>query len=41
MINSFFLMAMHDNPAHAEAGNRVGPLLDGHPTLGFYDVIIG
>ena len=34
-------MAMQDGPAHAEAGKRVGPLLNGSPTPQFYDVIIG
>jgi heme-degrading monooxygenase HmoA len=34
-------MAMQDGPAHAEAGKRVGPLLNGSPTPQFYEVIIG
>ena len=34
-------MAMHDSPAHAEAGKRVGPLFEGSPTPAFYEVIIG
>jgi heme-degrading monooxygenase HmoA len=34
-------MAMHNSPFHDEAGKRVGPLLDGHPTPQFYEVIIG
>jgi heme-degrading monooxygenase HmoA len=34
-------MAMHNSPFHEEAGKRVGPLLDGHPTPQFYEVIIG
>jgi heme-degrading monooxygenase HmoA len=34
-------MAMHDSPAHAEAGKRVEPLFDGTRTPQFYEVIIG
>ncbi|MBA4395486.1 MAG: antibiotic biosynthesis monooxygenase [Desulfobacca sp.] len=34
-------MAMHNSPEHAEAGERVGPLFDGHPTPQFYEVVIG
>ena len=34
-------MAMHDSPAHDEAGKRVGPLFDGNPSPHFYEVIIG
>jgi heme-degrading monooxygenase HmoA len=34
-------MAMHNSPAHAEAGERVGSLLDGSPTPQFYEAIIG
>ena len=34
-------MAMHNSPAHAEAGKRVGPLYDGSPTPQFYEVIVG
>ena len=34
-------MHMHNSPAHAEAGKRVGPLLDGHPSPQFYEMIIG
>jgi heme-degrading monooxygenase HmoA len=34
-------MAMHNSPAHEEAGKRVGSLLDGSPTPQFYEVIIG
>ena len=34
-------MAMHNSPAHTEAGKRVGPLLDGSPTPQFYEAIIG
>jgi len=33
-------MAMHDSPAHAEAGKRVFPLFDGVPTPHFFEVII-
>ena len=32
-------MAMNNSPAHAEAGKRVGPLLDGNPTPQFYEAI--
>ena len=32
--------AMHNSPAHTEAGKRVGPLFDGSPTPQFYQVII-
>jgi heme-degrading monooxygenase HmoA len=32
-------MAMHNSPAHAEAGKRVGLLFDGSPTPQFYEVI--
>jgi heme-degrading monooxygenase HmoA len=32
-------MVMNSSPAHAEAGKRVGPLLDGSPTPHFYEVI--
>jgi heme-degrading monooxygenase HmoA len=34
-------MAMHNSPAHEEAGKRVAQLLDGHPTPHFYKVVIG
>ncbi|MGO9136182.1 MAG: antibiotic biosynthesis monooxygenase family protein [Syntrophales bacterium] len=34
-------MTMHTSPDHDEAGKRVGPLLDGHPTPQFYEVIVG
>lgn len=34
-------MAMHESPAHNEAGKRVGPLFDGSPSPRFYEVIIG
>jgi len=34
-------MAMHESPAHSEAGKRVGPLFDGTPSPRFYEVIIG
>jgi len=35
-------MAMHTtSPDHDEAGKRVGPMLDGHPTLQLYEVIVG
>lgn len=34
-------MAMHNSPTHAEAGKRVGPLLDGSPIPQFYEVILG
>jgi heme-degrading monooxygenase HmoA len=34
-------MYMNNSHAHAEAGKRVGPLLEGHPTPEFYEVIIG
>jgi heme-degrading monooxygenase HmoA len=34
-------MSMHNSPIHAEAGKRVGPLLDGSPSPHFYEVIIG
>ena len=33
--------AMQTSPGHDEAGKRVGPLLDGHPTPQFYEVIAG
>ena len=33
-------MAMHTSPFHDEAGRRVVPLLDGHPTPQFYEVIV-
>ncbi|MDD5759994.1 MAG: antibiotic biosynthesis monooxygenase [Desulfobulbaceae bacterium] len=33
-------MAMHDSPAHAEAGKHVFPLFDGVPTPIFCDVIV-
>ena len=32
-------IAMGDSPVHAEAGKRVAPLLDGQPTVEFYNVI--
>ena len=32
-------MAMHTSPIHDEAGKKVEPLLDGHPTPRFYEVI--
>jgi heme-degrading monooxygenase HmoA len=31
--------AMGDTPAHAQAGKRAALLLDGQPTVHFYDVI--
>jgi heme-degrading monooxygenase HmoA len=34
-------MSMHNSPAHAEAGKRLGPLLDGSPSPHFYEVVIG
>jgi len=34
-------MAMHNSPAHEEAGRRVASLLDGHPIPQFYEVVIG
>ncbi len=34
-------MAMHNSPAHEEAGRRVALLLDGHPTPLFYEVVTG
>jgi heme-degrading monooxygenase HmoA len=34
-------MAMHSSPAHAEAGMRIGPLLEGSPSPHFYEVLIG
>lgn len=34
-------MAMHESPAHAEAGKRVIPLFEGMPTPNFFEVIIG
>ena len=34
-------MAMHNSPGHAEAGKRVGPLLDGSPDPQFYEVVVG
>ncbi len=34
-------MAMNKSPAHAAAGKRVGPLLDGSPSPQFYEVVIG
>lgn len=33
-------MAMHDSPAHAEAGKQVFPLFAGTPTPHFYEVVI-
>ena len=39
--NQETFMAMHNSPAHAEAGKHVGPLLDGSPTPQFYEAIIG
>ena len=33
-------MAMHESPAHSEAGKRVAPLFDGSPSPNFYEVII-
>lgn len=33
-------MAMHESPAHNEAGKRVGPLFDGNPSPRFYKVIV-
>lgn len=34
-------MAMHESPAHDEAGKRVIPLFEGMPTPNFFEVIIG
>jgi heme-degrading monooxygenase HmoA len=34
-------MVMHTSPIHDEAGKRVAPLFDGHPTPQFYEVIAG
>jgi len=34
-------MAMHTSPTQAEAHKRVEPLIDGGPTPGFYEVVIG
>lgn len=34
-------MAMRANPIHDEAGRRVEPLLDGHPTPKVFEVVIG
>lgn len=34
-------MAMHESPAHNEAGKRVEPLFDGNASPQFYEVIIG
>ena len=34
-------MAMHNSPAHEEAGKRVVLLLNGHPTPQFYEVVVG
>ena len=34
-------MAMHESPAHDEAGKSLGPLLDGSPSPQFYEVIVG
>ncbi len=34
-------MAMHTSPVHDEAGKKVEPLFDGHPTPRFYEVIVG
>ncbi len=34
-------MAMHTSPVHDEAGRKVEPLFDGHPTPRFYEVIVG
>jgi heme-degrading monooxygenase HmoA len=34
-------MAMHESPAHNEAGKRVGALFDGSPSPQFYEVVIG
>ncbi len=34
-------IAMHNSAAHDEAAKRAGPLLDGHPTPQFYEVVIG
>jgi heme-degrading monooxygenase HmoA len=34
-------MAMHESPAHNEAGKRVGPLFDGSASPQFYEAIIG
>ena len=34
-------MAMHNSPAHEEAGRRVASLLDGHPVPLFYEVVAG
>ena len=31
--------AMGNSPTHAEAGRRVAPLLDGQPTVQFYEMI--
>ncbi len=33
-------LAMHSSPKHDEAGKRVAPLLDGHPTPQFYEVVV-
>jgi heme-degrading monooxygenase HmoA len=32
--------AMHNSPKHGEVGKRVAPLLDGHETPQFYNVIV-
>ena len=34
-------MAMHNTPAHDEAGKRVGPMFDGSRSPQFYEVIVG
>jgi len=39
--NQETFMAMHNSSDHAEAGKRVGPLLDGSPSPHFYEVLIG
>jgi heme-degrading monooxygenase HmoA len=33
-------MAMQNSPEHAETGKRVEPLLDGHPTPHFYELVV-
>jgi len=34
-------LAMRANPVHDEASRRVEHLLDGHPTPGFFESVIG
>ena len=34
-------LAMHNSPAHDEAGKLLGPLFDGKPSPEFFEVIIG